>query len=522
MGEIGRRRLAVGERNRPQSSVPTKRPDLRLSPPQKSTVNSPFIVSRHVLVPIQSVGISTRRESRSATSGCLVRPSRTPKRPKSAWPKLTKVEPKTHRSGLSTAESEIGTVKRPGENDRGKGIRPRLSKQSTSVSFTYCLFLLFAASEITIASHNLHGFKKSSAYHRSCLQRHEGVWLGQETWLSEKQFSSMKSLGCQYVARSAMEDALSSGILRGRPFGGVSIAWSPKLDGVIKPITNFRHKRVVGVEIDSENNKTLIINIYMPFFDASKREACMVETIDAISMIETIIDSHPLHSIIIGGDFNTELKGDSPFDTFWNDFCAKFDLIKCDNFVSNSNPTTYTYSHDSLGQRKWNDHFLISRRLENSTINHTILNEGENPSDHLPILFSLSIPLTPTRPSVTETKEAKLRWEKITVCQKQQYANQLSNLVESSQWPLSTSPCQASCHCSETKCHETIQAEYDYLLFCLKTAAAPLPRHKPGVEKDWWTTNLTHLRDQSISIHRRWEALGKPNQGLIHSERIKK
>ena len=205
----------------------------------------------------------------------------------------------------------------------------------------------------------------------------------------------------------------------------------------------------------------------------------------------------------------------------WDDFCAKFDLIKCDSFISNSSPTTYTYSHDSLGQWKWNDHFLISRRLENSTTNHTILNEGENPSDHLPILFSLSIPLIPTRPSVTETKDAKLRWDKITLCQKQQYANRLSNLVESSQWPLSTSRCQASCHCSDTKCHETIQAEYDYLLFCLKTAAAPLPRHKPGVEKDWWTTNLTNLRDQSISIHRRWEALGKPNQGLIHSERLR-
>ena len=79
---------------------------------------------------------------------------------------------------------------------------------------------------------------------------------------------------------------LSSGVFRGRPFGGVSIAWSPKLDGVINPLTNFRHKRVVGVEIDSNNNKTLIINIYMPFFDTSKREECIVETIDAISMIE--------------------------------------------------------------------------------------------------------------------------------------------------------------------------------------------------------------------------------------------
>ena len=65
----------------------------------------------------------------------------------------------------------------------------------------------------------------------------------------------------QYVARSAMEDAISSGILRGRPFGGVSIAWSPKINGAVKPLTNFPHKRVVGVDIDSETKKTLIIRI---------------------------------------------------------------------------------------------------------------------------------------------------------------------------------------------------------------------------------------------------------------------
>ena len=66
-----------------------------------------------------------------------------------------------------------------------------------------------------------------------------------------------------------------------------------------------------------------------------------------------------------------------------------------------------------------------------------------------------------------------------------------------------------------------IQEEYDCLLSCLKHADAPLPRHKPGVEKDWWTPNLTHLRNQSIDIHRRWEAEGKPRQGLLHLERLR-
>ena len=94
------------------------------------------------------------------------------------------------------------------------------------------------------------------------------------------------------------------------------------------------HKRVLGVEIDTENNKTLFISIYMPFFDSSKREECMVDTIDAISMLETILDSHPLHSVIIGGDFNCELKGNSPYDPLWTDFAVKYDLNNCDSFIT--------------------------------------------------------------------------------------------------------------------------------------------------------------------------------------------
>ena len=124
--------------------------------------------------------------------------------------------------------------------------------------------------------------------------------MGQELWLTERQLSSLSKLGTQFTARSAMEDAISSGILRGRPFGGVSISWSPKLNPLVRPLTNFRHKRVVGVEIDTEHNKTLFISIYMPFFDASKRDKCD----DTIPMLETILDLHPLHSFIIGGDFN--------------------------------------------------------------------------------------------------------------------------------------------------------------------------------------------------------------------------
>ena len=80
----------------------------------------------------------------------------------------------------------------------------------------------------------------------------------------------------------------------------------------------------------------------------------MTETTDAISMVETIIDAHPLHSIIIGGDLNTELKGASPFDPLWRDLTLKYNLSCCDQFISGNN--NYTYNHESLGHRKWKAH----------------------------------------------------------------------------------------------------------------------------------------------------------------------
>ena len=67
-----------------------------------------------------------------------------------------------------------------------------------------------------------------------------------------------------------------------------------------------------------------------------------------------MVVAHPLHNIIIGGDFNTELKDESPFDQFWFEIMAKYNLECCDKLIPGT--ANNTPSHDSLGQRKWNDH----------------------------------------------------------------------------------------------------------------------------------------------------------------------
>ena len=102
--------------------------------------------------------------------------------------------------------------------------------------------------------------------------------MAQELWLTEQQLPKLQQLGTHFVARSGMEDAVAAGILPGRPFGGVSISWSPSLNQSVSPLSNYRHKRVVAVELKTERENIIFMSVYMPFYNTSKREECLVET----------------------------------------------------------------------------------------------------------------------------------------------------------------------------------------------------------------------------------------------------
>ena len=78
----------------------------------------------------------------------------------------------------------------------------------------------------------------------------------------------------------------------------------------------------------------------MPFYNSGRREQCMAETIDAISMIKLLIEDHPQHQVIIGGDLNTELRDESPFDILWKQLMTKYQFTYCDQYVTSPH---YTY-----------------------------------------------------------------------------------------------------------------------------------------------------------------------------------
>ena len=90
---------------------------------------------------------------------------------------------------------------------------------------------------------------------------------------------------------------------------------------------------------------------------------------------------------------------------------TKKQLASCDKFFA---APQYTYFHESLGQKKFNDHFLISQTLidQNVVTDHTILDEGDNTSDHLPIMMKVSTQHESGIPISESISSPSLKWEK--------------------------------------------------------------------------------------------------------------
>ena len=127
---------------------------------------------------------------------------------------------------------------------------------------------------------------------------------------------------------------------------------------------------------------------------------------------------------------------------------------------------------------------------------------------------------TATAPPSDEipTCEPSLKWEKCTNENKSAYGRRLSHLL--SQSPGSITQCNVI-HCPSQDCRASIQREYDEITCLITEADKVLPRHRPGVQKHWWTAELTLLRNQSIDIHRLWKLEGSPRSGATNDERLR-
>ena len=127
---------------------------------------------------------------------------------------------------------------------------------------------------LKIRSHNVNGFDSSTEFlYNECDDESFSILAIQEHWLrpsfrKQKGVNRLKVLHPKYdaYATSAMSDTINQRILKGRPFGGTGFIFHKDLSNSLRARVDVKNSRVTALELNTKQNKILLINAYMPFF----------------------------------------------------------------------------------------------------------------------------------------------------------------------------------------------------------------------------------------------------------------
>ena len=354
---------------------------------------------------------------------------------------------------------------------------------------------MMAVNSLRFCSYNMHGYNMG----KSCLTdicSVSDVILIQEHWLFPDNLHVLNNIDNDFLhfANSAMEKKLTSGVFRGRPFGGVAILVNKALACCTTLITNV--DRLVIVKIGD----VYVINVYLPDSSVCNREDIVS---DICGQIEANVSFTADTSVVLGGDFNFEFVGGKSCFQDFDSFVADNDLCICDSKFGDN--ARYTYYHESRGCSSWIDHFVVSRYLFDRVTDADIIESGCNLSDHCPVwiefsnMNSVTTKLTSQANNNGNRTVTSLRWDKADIVSYHEATNVLSSNM-----------------CLDTD----IDNGYDQILTVLNTAAClHVPKVKACFFKYYWDDELKDIKSRSVYAHRLWLECGRPRSGPVYHEK---
>jgi len=142
--------------------------------------------------------------------------------------------------------------------------------------------LTMAATELKIVSFNMQGFNQGCVAIDELISNYTpDIFLLQEHWLTPANLCKL-DIFSNYAAfgSSSVADMVESGILRGRPFCGVSILISNNICSLCKTITCSERYAIAKVA------NYIIVNIYLPCVDTLDRLFICEDILKSIHLID--------------------------------------------------------------------------------------------------------------------------------------------------------------------------------------------------------------------------------------------
>ncbi len=370
---------------------------------------------------------------------------------------------------------------------------------------------------LSVASYNTHGF---NANRISCLETilidHTFV-LVQEHWLHSNQLEELNNVrgSCSH----AVSGMPSNQLLSGRPFGGCAIMWSKSFKGKVEPV-QFQSSRVCGVIIsmDTLSSPILLVSVYMPVDTLHDQRNCSEFRSILLEIIMLTRDLN-ISSVIVGGDFNTDLKRRQSLHTKeMESICHDFDFIPWINCVHNS--VDFSYESYIDGSQSLIDHFIISRSLSVNVDCVKVIHLGNNLSDHSIISMSLSVNVDYVSDSTVGSSQKIIQWDKASETHIKNYKTILDR--ELSQQNLA----ELSISCNNMRCDDPAHLEMiDFVTSsivkcCIDASESTIPTKLTGKETKvkcipGWSEKVEPLKRDSLFWHSIWLSCGSPKTGVV-------
>jgi exonuclease III len=375
---------------------------------------------------------------------------------------------------------------------------------------------------IKLCSYNMHGFSNGLNMVKTLCQSYDIVLL-QEHWLITNNLHKFNDIDSdfQHYSISSMDSIIASGILVGRPHGGVSVLYRKSLSNRIEILSHDDVEgRYLSLKLKCNPGSDIIITcVYFPCVTVPRDY--LIASSSILAHIDDTVQSYSNARHIVAGDFNFDCKdGNTGFDMF-KDIVADNNLSCCDGLFEKSN-IDYTYYHETLSQYSWIDHFFVSSNLRDCLFNFKIIDNGANMSDHLPIGCEVDAQYAAyighcSKPTPPATRGYKERWDKADLLK---YYLQSGHYLQSIVVPSDLLNCPTGCMCNSHK--SLINSYYEEIIHMLKLSASScVPKVPVNLFKAFWNENLDKLKEISIDMHNLWRMVGSPRSGIINSARLK-
>ena len=187
---------------------------------------------------------------------------------------------------------------------------------------------------LRIISLNCYGIK-TSLYQVYELCEVADIVLLQETWLFTYELSIISTIHPEFEGMGVSAIDGSSGIISGRPFGGVAILTREKM----RQYCNFvfyDDPRITGLEINCLSDSLHLLNVYLPY-------QCHDNYVEYMGKLSAIAEGS-LSKLAIIGDFNAAVE--TTFEAELLTLCTDREFTISDYACFGKDSDKYTYVSD--------------------------------------------------------------------------------------------------------------------------------------------------------------------------------